>query len=196
MRLATLLWCSLLLAGCTSVGTTASLPRVLERSENQTATPNDFNYCHGGGCRLLTPLNFTDSEWQSITLPFKKITTAEAEREAIKQAEQVFEKILGPKAGTTTDKPGTFSGGGGADQLDCHDEMLNTALLLHLLQQQNLLNHHQALGPAVRGHFIFGWPHTAMALQNTTTREVYILDTWDIPPAATPALLPVKTWRK
>lgn len=186
---------ALLLAGCTSVGTPDSLTHVLQRTDNQSATTQHFNYCHGGGCRISTPLSFTSTEWQSITAPFKKIKNAEAERQALIKAAQKFEEILGPKAHTTTDKPGTFSGGGASDQLDCHDEMLNTALFLHLLQQQKLLKFHQALGPAVRGHFIFGWPHTAMALQASKSQKVYILDTWELPTAQPPLLLPIAAWR-
>lgn len=191
-----LLWASLLLAGCSGVGTPDSLRHTLERTDNQSATIKQFNYCHGGGCRLSTKVTITDKEWQNITAPFISIKNAEAERTALIKSEQKFEAILGPKADTTTDKPGTFAGGGGSDQLDCHDEMLNTALLLHLLQQNKILKYHQALGPTVRGHFIFGWPHTAIALQDTTSNEVYILDTWENPAAQPPLLLPLSAWQK
>lgn len=178
------------------MGSPASLPHVLSRTENQNATTEHFNYCHGGGCTYATATRFSKAEWQAITAPFSKVKNAEAERQALITAEQKFEDILAPRMGTTTDKPGTFAGGGASDQLDCHDEMLNTALFLHLLQQNKILKYHQTLGPAVRGHFIFGWPHTAMALQDTTTQTVYILDTWDSASAELPHLIPVKQWRK
>jgi len=193
----TALLCSLLfLAGCSSVGTPDSLRSTLTRTNNTTATPQALNYCHGGGCVYTTRVKFTDKDWQNISKLFRKIKTPEAERSALIKATQQFENLASTQASTSTDKPGTFSGGAARDQLDCHDEMLNTAVFLHLLQNEKLLKFHTALGPAVRGHFIFGWPHTAMALQDTTTQNIYILDTWENPLTEPPLLLPENDWRK
>lgn len=186
---------ALLLAGCSSVGTSASLKTTLPQSDNQQASLESMNYCHGGGCRIKTRLSITTAEWHLITAPFGHIKSASDEQHALIKSAQRFEEILGTKAHTTTDKGGTFAGGGGNDQLDCQDEMLNTAMLLYLLHQHQLLKYHQALGPAVRGHFIFGWPHTAMAIQNKTTQDIYILDTWEKPHAMPALLLPVNEWR-
>src|SRR4051794_30220149 len=82
--------------------------------------------CHGYGCRIVTPVQFSQAEFRAIAAPLRGVGSAAKERAALSRADQTFEKIVGRHVGTAHDLARTQIGQAAADQMDCIDEATNT----------------------------------------------------------------------
>ena len=183
------------LLGCaSSTGGPAGFQAFLNRQGIAASTSTQVWYCAGGGCRLRQSYPMPAATWQAITALWENVFDPATERTALGEAVAFYEQALGPQAGTAQDLPGTFNLGQGT-QLDCVDEASNTAVLLHLLAKHKILRFHQPTGPLVRGHFVTGWPHTAVTLTETVTGHVWVVDSWAQAPGTPAWVQPEAAWR-
>ncbi len=102
---------------------------------------------------------------------------------------------MGKHTGTTGDLGGTFPGTGKSGQMDCVDEAVNTTTYLRMMAAEDLLRWHTVDNHAVRGFFIFGWPHTTAVIRETQTDQRFAVDAWFHRNGAPPEVLPLATWR-
>ncbi|MCC7304871.1 MAG: hypothetical protein IT558_01275 [Alphaproteobacteria bacterium] len=185
------------LAGC--AGTSDSYKMYLQkRGLTEAPTTKSFQHCHGYGCQVVSDIALTKKEWQSIERIFKpKARNAEKEREKIKKAIGLFEKLAGAKDGTSEDIAGTFRKTG-RNQLDCVDESTNTTLYLSLLESQKLLRFHTLRPPMMRLPIINAgrWPHQTAVIVETKTGIPYAVDSWFHDNGTDAEIIDLKTWKE
>lgn len=153
----------------------------LKRKNIQITSTENFDHCYGYGCVKKTKIDFDAKNWTEIQRIMRDSKTAEKERENIKKAIGAFERIVGEKAGTKTDKGGTFAKMLSKDtQQDCVDESLNTTIYLTIMQQKGLLKFHQVSAPNVRLPIIHAgrWPHQTAVMQDIKSKKLYAVDSW------------------
>lgn len=136
--------------------------------------------CHGYTCRVVTPVTLSLAELNSISAPLQAdLADAGAERQAISEAVQRFERIVGARVGTGSDLPGMQFGSNRADQMDCIDEATNTTSLLILLARHGHLRHHRVLEPSGRGFFLDGrYPHATAVIAESGGGSKWAVDSW------------------
>ncbi len=161
-----------------------------------TPAPQHFSVCYGHGCRDIAQIGLSPAEWQGVrdrlTPP---AANAAMERQRISAAVALLESFVGAYTGTGRDIGGTFPGTGRPGQMDCIDEATNTTPYLKMMAAENLLRWHTVEDHAIRGFFIFGWPHASAVIRDTESGERYAVDSWFHRNGVAPEIVPLKTWR-
>ncbi|MEM7401047.1 MAG: hypothetical protein AAF304_03760 [Pseudomonadota bacterium] len=140
--------------------------------------------CSNYGCKTITNISITESQWKNILSYFSNTTnSAIAEREQLRKAIGQIELIAGEQTNTQYDLGGTFKiyaniKSAKSEQMDCIDESTNTLLYLRLLNQNKKLKFHEILGLRSRGGLRAGYPHTAVLLKDNTSGQKFIIDSW------------------
>ncbi|NQV21187.1 MAG: hypothetical protein HQ511_07210 [Rhodospirillales bacterium] len=191
--LATLLLASFLCAGCVSSPTTL----LLDSNVGLDLSYRKFDVCKDYGCATIVPVALTPDEWTQITQIFTiPAPDPAAERRLIANAVGLFERLVGPKAGTDVDAAGAaLLKVGKQGQQDCIDESFNTSTYLMLLDWNGFLHWHQAGEPARRGKFIdLEWPHNTATVVERLTGDRYAVDSWFHKNGQKPEIVPVDLW--
>ena len=154
--------------------------------------------CHGYMCRIVTPVTLSLAELNAISEPLRaELVDAAAERQAISEAVQKFERIIGERVGTHADLPGMQFGANRPDQMDCIDEATNTTSLLMLLASHGHLRHHRVLHPSGRGFFLDGrYPHATAVVAESAGGTKWAIDSWPRANGQPPLLQPLSEWRR
>jgi len=159
-------------------------------------TPERFSVCYDFGCVSIAYLSLAPQEWVQIRARFEPpAADAAAERERVREAIALFERITGERIGTKRDKAGTFFSGESEFQMDCVDESTNTTSYLVMLERQGLLRWHRVGEIVTRGWFLFGWPHQAATLVERAGGVEWVVDSWFLDNGHPPFILPLKLWR-
>ncbi|VAX04166.1 hypothetical protein MNBD_ALPHA03-444, partial [hydrothermal vent metagenome] len=166
----------------------------------------DFGVCKGYGCRYYLRTGISEQEWQQIARVFEQddqnvARNAAQERELIKQAIGLFEKIIGPKTDTANDDAGAqiinFST---RDQMDCIDEAYNSSTYLFLMRKAGLIKFHSLGQPLRRGYFIDRWPHNTATIHEIDKDKTikgpghYVVDSWFHANGARPEIILASLW--
>ncbi len=161
-----------------------------------TPEPDSFTVCFGHGCRDVAFINLGADDWERVRKQFAPPTVNAAEERArLAAAIALLENMVGSRTGTSADLAGTFPGTGRSGQMDCTDEATNTTTYLRMLDRDGLLRWHSIDENAVRGFFIFGWPHITAVIREKQTGQRFAVDSWFHPNGVAPEILPLKTWR-
>jgi len=159
-------------------------------------TPGRFSVCYDFDCKSIAYVSLTAGEWAGIRGRFDPpAADAATERERIREAIALFERITGERVGTKNDKGGTF-GASGEFQMDCVDETTNTTYYLLMLERQGLLRWHEVGEPAMRGWFLRGWPHMAATIFERQANARWVVDSWFLDNGEPPFVLPFQVWRR
>jgi hypothetical protein len=190
------------LGGCVMPGADAAY--LLSREyPRENLSPQHFVVCSHHGCTKETEVSLTDDEWQEIRDIFAappavgEPDTPEGERAQIAFALARMEQLVAPQANTGGDVGGSFSGFGLRDQLDCVDEMVNTATYLTMMYNDGLFRfhrpgHRETEALSVRGF----WPHTVMTVYDTTTDQDFVIDTWIKDNGEVPYVMALSDWKR
>lgn len=153
--------------------------------------------CSGYDCRYKTRLDLgaTDaSRFAEIMAP--GAASPAAERAAISEAVQYYEKRAQAVIGVTDEPKSTFGDAGHLGQMDCIDESTNTRTLLRYLEARGLLKHHSVQSNVSRGFFIDGrYPHSTALVREKNGAE-WAVDSWYAPMGGAPDILPIRDWLK
>lgn len=161
----------------------------------QVPTLEHFEFCQGGGCAEVDSVGVSDDEWMQVRNAFEPAAKkAEDEREQIKFAIGLLERVVGPKTGTDGDRGGTFGNSSYPGQLDCNDESTNTTTYLKLMLKDGLLRFHHPIDTKTRGFFLNGWPHTTAAIQDDSGNK-FAVDSWFFDNGVPPVIIPLEQWR-
>ena len=146
----------------------------------QPPAGNRVYICHGFGCLYTTPVTFSAGELKTIVAPLAgKSADAASERAALAKSVQAFERIVGRRVGTSSDRGGFEVVGGEKGQMDCLDEATNTTSLMLMLQARGALRHHTVMHPVARGFFLDGrYPHATAVLAEIEGAEKWAIDSW------------------
>ncbi len=163
---------------------------------SSTAEPRHLSICYGHGCRDIAQVGLSPAEWQGVRARLTPPAANPAmERQRISAAIALLESVVGAHTGTGKDIGGTFPGTGRPGQMDCIDEATNTTTYLKMMAAENLLRWHTVEDHAIRGFFIFGWPHASAVIRDTESGERYAVDSWFHRNGVAPEIVPLKTWR-
>ena len=155
-----------------------------------------FQVCHDDGCENLTAVQLSDDDWQQLYAQFKPAAdTPHHEREQIRQAIALFERIAGPLTRTENDARRNDSGERWADrQRDCVAETVNTTTYLLLFQQQGWLRWHVVGFPQPRGFFSLLGPHNTAVVVERGSGKKYVVDSWFHRNGALPEIVSSEQW--
>ena len=173
---------SLFISGCAAQQTVSSSPnRWLQHHGLAPPTVGQpVQLCTNFGCETKGFASFSNADLLSITALFNaQNMTAVEERESISKATGMMETITGPELNTLYDQPANeFSLFGKGNQLDCIAESGNSSAYLLLIEQLNLLRHHTVTGIAHRGLFTLNAPHNSASIQETSSGQYFVVDSW------------------
>jgi hypothetical protein len=186
---------TLIAAGCASQSLSSHGDWFEERNARMPIG-NKLFICHAFTCARTTPVLLGEAEIAQISKPFRSpIGSAKREREAVSDAVQIFEMIIGQRIGTSGDRGGLDIGGGDPSQMDCIDEATNTTSLLLLLSEKGILKYHAVARPVARGFFLDGrYPHATAVLRETGTTRSWAIDSWPTANAEPPVIQDLSVW--
>ena len=169
----------------------------------ENISPQNFVVCLQHGCQKEVNVSLTGEEWQSVRDIFAappvvgEAGTPGGERVQIAFAIAHIEMLVADQANTGNDVGGSFSGFGRTNQLDCVDEMVNTATYLTLMHNDGLFRHHrpgrrvtEAMSP--RGF----WPHTVSTVYAVEEERHYVIDTWIKNNGEVPYVMALNDWAR
>ena len=158
-----------------------------------------FMQCYDFGCKTTQELHFEPADWAEIRAIFDDgIVDSESERQAIRRAVALMERISGKISGTHLDKAGNYPGYDLARQMDCIDESTNTFQYLLALQQLDLLEWHE-VHPKQRRIVWFATHWTASIREISReigSERVYAVDSWYRDNGELPYIQPLDDWER
>lgn len=182
---------SLLLLAVPAMADGDAMTRILK----QTPTPQHFSFCWGGTCAGIEEVSLTDEEWREVRKLFDPAPeNAEAERDILRQAIGLLERIVGAKTGTALDRAGTYGNSAYPGQLDCNDEATNSSSYTRMMINDGLIHFHEVLDTATRGGFLIFGRHSSAVIAEKSSGEKYALDSWFYDNGEPAVILPVRTW--
>jgi len=157
---------------------------------------SSFLVCSEYSCSTRQWVSLDDAEWNQVRSNFLPAPrNAADERERIRSAVALIEKLVGPKAGTDVDRAGaailTIDKRG---QLDCIDEAYNTTTYLRLMDADNLIAFHEIGEPARRGYILNRWPHNTAIVIEHETGASYVVDSWFGANGMPPDVVTLELW--
>ncbi len=157
---------------------------------------SSFLVCSEYNCSTKQWVSLDDAEWNQVRSSFLPAPlNAVDERERIRDAVALIEKLVGPKAGTDVDRAGaTIMTTNKRGQLDCIDEAYNTTTYLRLMGADNLIKFHEIGEPARRGYIINRWPHNTATVVEYETRASYVVDSWFGANGMLPDVVTLELW--
>lgn len=162
----------------------------------QTPTPQQFTFCWGGTCAGTLQVSLSEQEWNEVRALFApEPASAEAERETLKLAIGLLERLVGTKTDTTTDRAGTFGNSAYPGQLDCNDEATNSSSYLRMMIDDGLLRFHRVLDTSTRGGFLIFGRHSTAVIMETASGEKFAVDSWFFDNGQPAVVLPLATWQ-
>lgn len=190
------------LGGCVMPG--SELSYLLENEyPRDELSPQSFKVCMHHGCSTEVDVSLSEAEWQEVrdifaaSPPVGEAGTAEGERVQIAFALARIEQLVAPKAGTGGDVGGSFSGAGRSNQLDCVDEMVNTATYLSVMHNDGLLRHHRPGRRVTEALSARGfWPHTVSTVYALEEQRHYVIDTWIKNNGEVPYVMALNDWAR
>ncbi len=168
----------------------------MTRILQQTPTPQHFTFCWGGTCAGMQQVSLADEEWAAVRRMFDPApANTEAERETLRQAIGLLERIVGARTGTAGDRAGTFGNSAWPGQLDCNDETTNSTSYLRMMVGDGLLRFHEVLDTSTRGGFLIFGRHSTAVIMDQASGEKFAVDSWFFDNGEPAVILPLKTWK-
>ena len=160
-------------------------------------TADSLTICYGFVCRRRYVFDFTPADHKRLTdILATGRASAEAERKAVQQAVQWFDRRIGPLIGT--DKRIAYADFRYFDDkhnFDCYDTTRNTTSLLLVLQEWGLLRHHVVSDPRYRGNFlVLQTPHNTAVLSDKGSGQKWVVDMWTRGYGELPDVKTVEQW--
>ena len=159
------------------------------------ATAPYFVQCYDFGCKSTQELHFQVSHWDEIRAIFDDgVVDSESERQAIRRAVALMERISGEMSGTHLDKAGNWPGYDLPRQMDCIDESTNTYQYLNALQQLDLLRWHEV--DLKQRRIVWFATHWTATISEIGSDAVYAVDSWYRDNGEMPYIQPIADWRR
>lgn len=154
-----------------------------------------FVHCYDFGCKSTRELHFLPEHWSEIRAIFESgQLDSDQEKQAIRRAVAVMERISGEMSDTHLDKAGNYPGYDIAGQMDCIDESTNTFQYLLALEQLNLLKWHR-VGKKQR-RIVWFITHWTASITEIGSDARFAVDSWYRDNGEMPYLQPLADWQR
>ena len=154
-----------------------------------------FVQCYDFGCKTTFEIHYSDADWQSVRAVFgDEVVDAASEKQAIRRAVALMERISGEHSGTHLDKGGNYPGSDIPRQMDCIDESTNTYQYLHALQQLELLRWHRV--DLKQHRLVWFADHWTATIRELDSGDVFAVDSWYQDNGMLPYIQPIEDWRR
>ncbi len=183
----------LTLAACSHQN--GNIDQMLAKAGNAAPRPDLFHICYAYGCRKTKRVSLTVEQWKQIHAVFDGTAGPEDERRRLRTAIAQLERWSGEQTGTHRDVGGSFRGVGIKGQMDCIDEMVNTATYIRMLERAGLLARHRLQSYEYLGFFETSlWPHAGTGIRETGTDRRFVVDSWWLDNGAPPYVVTYDEW--
>lgn len=173
------------------------IDRMLAGAGNTKPRPERFRICYANGCKKKAEVSLTPQQWAQIRTVFEGTAGPEDERRRLRTAIALLERWSGEQTGTHRDVGGSFQGFGLQGQMDCIDEMVNTATYIRMMERDGLLAHHRLHSYEYLGFFETSiWPHAGVGIRETETDRRFVVDSWWLDNGAPPYVVTYGDWWK
>ncbi len=154
-----------------------------------------FVQCFDFGCKTTQQIEFAPEQWDEVRAVFESgVVDNTTEKQAIRRAVALMERISGELSGTYLDKGGNWPGEDIPRQMDCIDESTNTYQYLSALQELDLLRwHHVDLKQRRMVWFAVHW---TASIREIDSGEQFAVDSWYRDNGELPYLQPISDWRR
>ncbi len=154
-----------------------------------------FVHCYDFGCKSRQEVRFDAEQWSRVRALFTPAPAdAAAERQTIRRAIALLERISGKIAGTASDRAGNAHDDALPRQQDCIDESTNTFQYLVALEGLGLLRWHAA-GLKHRRIVWLATHWTATVVERANGKR-FAVDSWYRDNGELPMLQPLDDWRR
>lgn len=151
--------------------------------------------CYDFGCKTTFELQFESADWAEIRALFDDgAVDSASERQAIRSAVALMERISGEISGTHLDKAGNYPGYDLERQMDCIDESTNTFQYLLALQQLELLKWHRV--DVKHRRIVWFATHWTASISEIGSDRVYAVDSWYRDNGELPYVQPIDDWKR
>lgn len=175
--------------------------------------------CHNLDCKAQSTVTLSQEQLLDITRLFEPTAkTSRIEREQIREAVALFERIAGKQTSVHRDKgrnPNSIAPssrprnqvrtaslslipprhyGDIEGQMDCVDESRNTTRFLILLERRGLLAWHRVLDAAFRTPRLFE-PHWGAQIEETVSGKRFAVDSWVLDNGEPPYIQRLEAWK-
>lgn len=159
------------------------------------AAAPDFVHCYDFGCKTTRELHFSSEHWDQVSALFApRPRDGDAEKQAIRRAVALMERISGELAGTHLDKAGNYPGYDIEKQMDCIDESTNTFQYLLALERLELLHWHRVDLKLRRIRWLM--THWTATITEIDSGQRFAVDSWYRDNGELPLLQPVEDWQR
>jgi len=154
-----------------------------------------FMQCFDFGCKSMRELHYTPADWRAIEALFgNEVIDAASEKQAIRRAVALMERISGDLSGTSLDRGGNYPGADIPHQMDCIDESTNTHQYLNALQQLGLLRWHRVDRKYRR--IVWFATHWSASIREIGSDRVFVVDSWYRDNGELPYVQPLADWQR
>jgi len=153
--------------------------------------------CYDYACSTRSSITFSVEEWQRIRRLFSDtVASPHEERQSIRRAIALMERIAGRQTPTFRDRAGNNKfQNDGAGQMDCIDESMNATSYLRLLEQNGLIKKHRLRERVSRAPHIFDF-HWGAQIEEIGSGQRYVVDSWYFDNGELPVIQALEDWVK
>ena len=153
-----------------------------------------FVQCFDFGCKTTKQFRFEADQWAEVEAVFDEdVVDSASEKQAIRRAVAIMEKISGDLTDTHLDKGGNYPGSDIPGQMDCIDESTNTFQYLAALQEFDLMQWHQV--DLKQRRIVWFATHWTASIREIDSGQRFAVDSWYRDNGELPYIQPIADWQ-
>ena len=154
-----------------------------------------FVHCFDFGCKTTKQFRFEADQWAEVEAVFDEdVVDSASEKQAIRRAVAIMEKISGDLTDTHLDKGGNYPGSDIPGQMDCIDESTNTFQYLAALQEFDLMQWHQV--DLKQRRIVWFATHWTASIREIESGQRFAVDSWYRDNGELPYIQPIADWQR
>ena len=152
-----------------------------------------FVQCYDFGCKTTRELRFNEHQWDEIKALFTSgVVDSVTEKQAIRRAIAMMERMSGEQTDTHLDRGGNYPGSDIPGQMDCIDESTNTFQYLSALEQLELLKWHRV--DTKQRRIVWFATHWTASIREIDNNQLFAVDSWYRDNGEMPYIQPLADW--
>lgn len=159
--------------------------------------PSNMEICFDFACKTKNEVSLSIQDWSRVSKLFLLSASAAEERDRMKDAVALMETLVGQYTPTHRDVGRNWSREDESlnsipGQMDCIDESINTTTYLGEIERAGFLKFHRVLKRVYRKSFPY--QHWAAEIEEITTGQKYVIDSWFNDNGEHPVLVTSERW--